>query len=299
MNHKLKRELPLDLMLLAPLCVIVIFSYVPMAGIIIAFQKFIPAKGLFGNQRWVGLGNFTYIFQLPAAVRALKNTVVIAFLKILFGEITPIIFALLINELRSLRLKKAVQTTIYLPHFLSWIILAGVLIDVFSPSVGLVNRLLVRIGVEPIFFLGDNFWFPVTLISTHVWKVFGFGSIIYLAAMSNIDPQLYEAAVMDGASRWRQMWHITIPGMRMIIVLIAVLNLGNVLNAGFDQIFNLYSPQVYESGDVLETLIYRIGLIEAQFGPSTALGLFKAVVSLVFISTSYFLAYRYADYRVF
>ena len=299
MNHKLKRELPLDLMLLAPLCVIVIFSYVPMAGIIIAFQKFIPAKGLFGNQRWVGLGNFTYIFQLPAAVRALKNTVVIAFLKILFGEITPIIFALLINELRSLRLKKAVQTTIYLPHFLSWIILAGVLIDVFSPSYGLVNRLLVRIGVEPIFFLGDNFWFPVTLISTHVWKVFGFGTIIYLAAMSNIDPQLYEAAVMDGASRWRQMWHITIPGMRMIIVLIAVLNLGNVLNAGFDQIFNLYSPQVYESGDVLETLIYRIGLIEAQFGPSTALGLFKAVVSLVFISTSYFLAYRYADYRVF
>ncbi len=299
MNHRLKRELPLHLMLIAPLLVIVIFSYVPMAGIVIAFQRFIPARGLFGDQQWVGFDNFTYVFQLPSVSRALKNTIVIAFLKIVFGQLTPIAFALLINELVNLKLKKAIQTSIYLPHFLSWVILAGVLIDILSPRYGLLNRLLGSFGVEPIFFLGDNDWFQFTMVVTHVWKEFGFGTIIYLAAITTIDPQQYEAAHIDGASRWRQMWHITLPGMTMIIVLIAVLNLGDVLNAGFEQIFNLYSPQTYESGDILDTLIYRLGLIEAQFGPSTAIGLFKSVVSLLFISVSYVLAYRLADYRVF
>ena len=299
MDHRLKRELPLHLMLIAPLLVIFVFSYVPMAGIVIAFQRFIPARGLFGDQRWVGFENFTYVFQLPSVLRALKNTIVIAFLKIVFGQLTPIVFALLINELVNVKLKKTIQTSIYLPHFLSWVILAGVLIDILSPRYGLLNRLLGTFGVEPVFFLGDNDWFQFTMVVTHVWKEFGFGTIIYLAAITTIDPQQYEAAHIDGASRWRQMWHITLPGMTMIIVLIAVLNLGDVLNAGFEQIFNLYSPQTYESGDILDTLIYRLGLLEAQFGPSTAIGLFKSVVSLLFISVSYVLAYRLANYRVF
>ena len=299
MDHRLKRELPLHLMLIVPLLVIIVFSYVPMAGIIIAFQRFIPARGLFGDQRWVGLENFTYVFQLPSVLRALKNTIVIAFLKIVFGQLTPMVFALLINELFNVKLKKAIQTSIYLPHFLSWVILAGVLIDILSPRYGLLNRLLGGFGIEPVFFLGDNDWFQFTMVVTHVWKEFGFGTIIYLAAITTIDPQQYEAAHIDGASRWRQMWHITLPGMTMIIVLIAVLNLGDVLNAGFEQIFNLYSPQTYETGDILDTLIYRLGLLEAQFGPSTAIGLFKSVVSLLFISVSYVLAYRLANYRVF
>lgn len=299
MDHRLKRELPLHLMLIAPLLVIFVFSYVPMAGIVIAFQRFIPARGLFGDQKWVGFENFTYVFQLPSVLRALKNTIVIAFLKIVFGQLTPIVFALLINELVNVKLKKTIQTSIYLPHFLSWVILAGVLIDILSPRYGLLNRLLGGFGIEPVFFLGDNDWFQFTMVVTHVWKEFGFGTIIYLAAITTIDPQQYEAAHIDGASRWRQMWHITLPGMTMIIVLIAVLNLGDVLNAGFEQIFNLYSPQTYESGDILDTLIYRLGLLEAQFGPSTAIGLFKSVVSLLFISVSYVLAYRLADYRVF
>ena len=299
MDHRLKRELPLHLMLIAPLLVIFVFSYVPMAGIVIAFQRFIPARGLFGDQKWVGFENFTYVFQLPSVLRALKNTIVIAFLKIVFGQLTPIVFALLINELVNVKLKKTIQTSIYLPHFLSWVILAGVLIDILSPRYGLLNQLLGTFGVEPVFFLGDNDWFQFTMVVTHVWKEFGFGTIIYLAAITTIDPQQYEAAHIDGASRWRQMWHITLPGMTMIIVLIAVLNLGDVLNAGFEQIFNLYSPQTYESGDILDTLIYRLGLLEAQFGPSTAIGLFKSVVSLLFISVSYVLAYRLANYRVF
>ena len=299
MNHRLKRELPLHLMLIAPLLVIVVFSYVPMAGIVIAFQRFIPARGLFGDQKWVGFENFTYVFQLPSVLRAFRNTVVIAFLKIVFGQLTPLVFALLLNELVNLRLKKAIQTSIYLPHFLSWVILAGVLIDILSPRYGLLNRILGGFGIEPVFFLGDNDWFQFTMVVTHVWKEFGFGTIIYLAAITTIDPQQYEAARIDGAGRWRQTWHITLPGITMIIVLIAVLNLGDVLNAGFEQIFNLYSPQTYESGDILDTLIYRLGLLEAQFGPSTAIGLFKSMVSLIFISASYVLAYRVADYRVF
>lgn len=299
MNHRLKRELPLHLMLIAPLLVIVLFSYVPMGGIVIAFQRFIPARGLFGDQKWVGFENFTYVFQLPSVLRALRNTVVIAFLKIVFGQLTPLVFAVLLNELVNLKLKKAIQTSIYLPHFLSWVILAGVLIDILSPRYGLLNRILGGFGIEPVFFLGDNDWFQFTMVVTHVWKEFGFGTIIYLAAITTIDPQQYEAARIDGAGRWRQTWHITLPGITMIIVLIAVLNLGDVLNAGFEQIFNLYSPQTYESGDILDTLIYRLGLLEAQFGPSTAIGLFKSMVSLIFISASYVLAYRVADYRVF
>ena len=191
------------------------------------------------------------------------------------------------------------QTLIYLPHFLSWIILGGILIDVLSPSNGIVNKVLGLIGIKPIFFLGDNTWFRITLIVTDIWKGFGFGTIVYLSAITVIDQNLYEASIIDGANRWKQTWHITLPGMRMVIVLLMLLSLGNVLNAGFDQIFNLYGPIVYETGDIIDTLVYRIGLINAQFGVATAIGLFKSVVSFIFISVSYFLAYRYADYRIF
>ncbi len=294
-----RRQLPLDLMILAPLLVVIIFSYIPMAGVAIAFQNFIPAKGLFGDQKWIGLGNFEYIFKLPQAMRALKNTIVIAFFKIIFGMLAPIVVSIMLNELRKERLKKIIQTTIYLPHFLSWVILSGVLIDILSPSTGFVNQIITGIGFKPIFFLGDPQWFQATIIASHVWKEFGFGTVIYLATIVNIDPQQYEAARMDGAGRFQQIWHITLPGMRMIIVLIAVLSLGSVLTAGFDQIFNLYNPQVYETGDILDTLVYRIGMMEAQFGPATAIGLFKSVVSLIFISVSYLMAYKLADYRIF
>ena len=299
MNHRLKRELPLYLMLIAPAVVVIVFSYIPMAGIVIAFQRFIPARGLFGDQKWVGFDNFIYIFQLPSAARAFRNTLIIAVAKIFFGQLTPIVFALLINELANLTLKRAIQTFIYLPHFLSWVILAGVMVDVLSPRYGIVNEILKLVGIDPIYFLGENAWFRPTMVITHVWKEFGFSTIVYFAAITTIDPQLYESAHVDGANRRQQMWHITLPGMMMVIVLIAVLNLGSVLEAGFEQIFNFYSPLTYESGDILDTLVYRIGLIERQYGPSTAVGLFKSVVSLILISTSYLLAHRFANYRVF
>ena len=270
-----------------------------MGGLIIAFQKFIPAKGLFGKQKWIGLDNFIYLYNLPNAMKALRNTVTIAFWKILLHLVIPIIVSILLNELRSAWYRRTCQTLIYLPHFLSWIIFGGILIDILSPSTGLVNYFLGIFGIQPIFFLGSNDWFQFTIVATDVWKEFGFGTIVYLAAITNIDPTQYEAATIDGANRFQRIVHVTIPNMRMIIVLMMVLSLGNVLNAGFDQVFNLYSPQVYETGDILDTFIYRIGLLDAQFGVATAMGMFKSLVSTLFISVSYYCAYKFADYRIF
>lgn len=298
-NLNIKKQLPLHLMILPGFILLLVFSYLPMAGIVIAFQKFIPAKGLFGHQKWIGLDNFKYVLDLPNFGSVIWNTISIAVMKIILGLVIPIIFAILINEVTSNALKRSVQTLIYLPHFLSWVVLGGILIDILSPSGGIVNGLLKSIGIEPIFFLGDNKWFPTTMVLTETWKEFGYGTIIYLAAITGIDPSLYEAARIDGANRWKQTLNITLPGMKMVIVLLMVLSLGNLLNAGFDQIFNLYSPPVYQSGDILDTFVYRIGLLDAQYGVATAVGLFKSVVSFTLISVSYFCAYKFADYRIF
>jgi len=297
--QKLRRELPLHLMILPGVILLILFQYVPMAGIIIAFQKFIPAKGLFGDQKWIGLDNFRYVFQLPSFTAVIGNTVVISLYKIILGLIVPVIFAILINEVRNKRFKTSIQTTIYLPHFLSWVVLGGILIDILSPSDGLVNRMIKAFGRSPIFFLGDNKWFQFTLIFSETWKEFGYGTIVYLAAITGIDPNLYEAAQIDGANRWKQTLHVTLPGMKMVIVLLMVLSLGNLLNAGFDQVFNLYSPTVYQTGDIIDTFVYRIGLLDAQFGVATAVGLFKSIISFVFVSVAYFSAYHFADYRIF
>ena len=296
---KRRREVPLHLMMIPALLAVLIFSYVPMAGLIIAFQKFNPAKGLFGNNQFNGFVNFQYMFAMPNIWQVTYNTVFIAGMKITFGTLVPIVVALLLNECRNRRYKRIVQTSIYFPYFLSWIILSGVLIDILSPSSGVVNKLINFFGGSSIYFLGDNKWFPSTLVLTDIWKNFGFNSIVYLAAITSVDQSLYEAAAIDGAGRWKQTVHVTLPGMRMVIVLMMVLNLGNLLNAGFEQIFNLYTPQVYESGDIIDTLVYRIGLQQAQFGPSTAVGLMKSLISMVMISTSYFISWKYFDYRIF
>lgn len=294
-----RKQLPLYLMILPGFVLLVLFSYLPMFGITIAFQKFIPAKGIFGPQQWIGFANFEYVMKLPNFFNVVRNTVTIALWKILLGLIVPMSIAILINEVQQARLKKSIQTVIYLPHFLSWVVLGGIFIDMLSPTDGLVNRLIVALGGQPVFFLGDNKTFQATMVATETWKEFGYGTIVYLAAITGIDPTLYEAAQIDGANRWKQTLHVTLPGMRMVIVLLSVLSLGNLLNAGFDQIFNMYSPPVYETGDIIDTFVYRIGLMDAQFGVATAVGLFKSVISLVFISTAYFCAYKFADYRLF
>ncbi|KAF4326030.1 hypothetical protein G195_000367 [Phytophthora kernoviae 00238/432] len=285
-------------MILPGLIIIIVFGYIPMAGLSIAFQNFSPIAG-FKSMNWVGLDNFRYLFDLPGFGQVVWNTVFISVMKIVSGLVIPVLVALLLNEVRKTGFKRTIQTVIYMPHFFSWVILAGIIVDVLSPSTGIVNMLLKAIGVEPVQFLASNEWFPYILVITDQWKEFGFGTIIYLAALTNIDKSLYEASVMDGAGRWKQTWHITLPGIRPIVILMVTLSLGNVLNGGFDQVFNLYNPLVYESGDILDTMIYRIGLQDAQYSVSTALGLIKSVVSFIFIGLGYFLAYRLANYRIF
>ncbi|MDD9271575.1 ABC transporter permease [Paenibacillus sp. GCM10023248] len=297
MNKKLQ-EIPLHLMLLPGVILTLIFNYVPIAGIVIAFQKFVPSKGIF-HSKWIGLDNFRYMLEMPNFSSVVWNTVFIAVMKIIVHLIVPVIFALLLNEVISTAFKRTVQTIIYFPYFLSWVILGGILIDILSPSAGIVNQFLGLIGIEPIFFLGNENWFPFTLVASDTWKEFGYSTIVYLAALTAIDQSLYEAAVMDGANRWKQTLHVTIPGMMPIVTLMTVLSLGNVLNAGFDQVFNLYSPMVYSTGDIIDTMVYRIGLVDAQYGVATAVGLFKSVIAFILIVISNKLANRFTGYRIF
>ena len=298
MKRKKGKYLSFHLMLLIPTALLVVYCYVPMAGIIIAFQNYKPALGFTGS-KFTGLENFRVLFTNPGFMQALKNTVVIAFWKIITGLTVPVTFSLLLNEIRRSSIKRTAQTIIYMPYFISWVLMAGIIVDILSPENGIVNRLLGLFGVEPVFFLGDNNWFKPVLVVTNVWKEFGWGTIIYMAALTGIDLNLYEAAAIDGAGRWKQTLHVTLPGIAPTIVLLTTLSLGNVLNAGFDQVYNLMSPITLESGDIIDTLIYRLGIKNAQFGIATAAGLFKSMISAFFIVTSYKLAYKFTGYRVF
>lgn len=299
LQKKKKKNWSLHLMMLPSVTALVIFSYVPMAGIIIAFQKFNPGFGLFGESPWVGLDNFRYIFSLPSIWQVVGNTLILSVAKIIIGTILAIATALLLNECRHRFLKKSVQTIIYFPYFISWIIMAGILADMLSPAKGVINQLITALGGEPVYFLGDNRYFRGTLIVSDIWKNFGYNSVVYLAAITGIDMSLYEAAAIDGAGRWKQTVHVTLPGMSVIIILMVILNMGNLLNAGFDQVFNLYSPGVYESGDIIDTMVFRLGIQQGQLSPSTAVGLLKSGVSLLLISLSYYIADKKFDYKIF
>lgn len=284
------------LMMLPGMLLLLVFSIAPMSGIAIAFEKFVPAKGIFGS-KWVGLDNFKYMFQIPDSWQVFSNTIIIAVAKIVFQLIVPVTVALLLNEIRSRAFKRTVQTIIYLPHFLSWVILGGILSNILSLD-GIVNRLLMALGAEPVLFLASNQWFRTVIIVSDVWKEFGFGTVIYLAAMTAIDGSLYEAAAMDGAGRFQRMLHVTLPSILPTVVLMATLSLGNVLNAGFEQIFTMYNPLVYSTGDIIDTYVHRTGLVNAQFGLATAVGLLKSVVSMVLIASSYKLAEVTVHYRI-
>ncbi|NIK69718.1 ABC transporter permease subunit [Paenibacillus sp. BK720] len=294
----MKRNWPLHVMLLPALVLVLIFQYVPMAGIVIAFQDFKPWKGLTGSE-WVGLDNFRFLFKYPDIGQVIWNTLVIAFFKMAAGLIVPFLFAILLNEVRLMAFKRVTQTLVYLPHFLSWVILGGILLDILAPDGGLVNKAVMALGFEPVFFLGDNNWFRFTLIVSDVWKEFGFGTIVFLAALAGINPALYEAAEVDGASRLKQTIHITMPALMPITIVLGTLSIGNILNAGFDQVFNLYNPLVMEKGDIIDTFVYRLGILNGKMSFATTVGLFKSVVATILIATSYRLAYKFANYRVF
>lgn len=274
-------QLIFHLMLLPGMIVLAIFVFLPLIGSVMAFQNYVPAKGILGSN-FVGFENFKMIFTFPDSVQVFINTLVIALGKLVWNGIIPVIFAILLNEMSGKIWKRTFQTVVYLPHFLSWVVLATVVTNIFSLE-GPVNGMLGMFGVEPIQFLADNHWFRHVIIGTDVWKEFGYNSVIYLAALLGIDPGLYEAASIDGASRIKQIFKITLPCLLPTIVLMTALNLGNILNAGFDQVFNLYNPVVYETGDIIDTYVYRIGLVERQYSIGTAVGLFKSVISFLLI----------------
>lgn len=293
----LLRSWPLYVMLVPGILQLALFHYYPMYGIVIAFQNFNPGLG-FIKSPWVGLYNFQYLLSNPDFYNILRNSVVIAVSKIVTTQICAICLALLLNEVRWMFFKRTLQTVVYLPHFLSWIVLGGILIDILSTR-GLLSRVFRTFGAEMPMLLGSNTTFVPTLIVTNLWQTMGWSTIIYLAALMNIDPQLHEAAAIDGASRWQRILHVTLPGIQTTVILLACLALGNVLQAGFDQVFTLYNPAVYKTGDILDTYVYRAGLISARYSLAGAIGLFKSAIGFILIVIAYWLADRFAGYRVF
>lgn len=296
MGAKFKKQWQYHLMLLPGVILIFVFSYIPLYGLIIAFEKYNPGMGF--SSPWVGLDNFKYLFSQPTFVRTIWNTFYIAIFKLIGGIVVPVFFALLLNELVSNKLRRTFQTLIYIPNFLSWVIMAGVLMDLLAKN-GAFNQLLSAVGLPTIDFLSSPKVFPWTMIISDIWKGFGFGTVVYLAALTSIDPGLYESAILDGATRWQQIRYITLPLLMPTIILMTVLALGSVLNAGFDQIYNLYSPVVYQTGDIIDTYVYRLGIKQAQYSVGAAIGLFKSLVSCVLVSASYVLADKLAGYRIF
>ena len=293
---KLKNQAQYHLMLLPGVILTFIFCYIPLYGLIIAFEDYNPGMGF--ASPWVGLENFRFLFNQPNFLRTIWNTLYIAVFKLLLGIIVPVTFAVLLNEMISNKVKRVYQTLIYIPNFLSWVILAGVLMDLLGTD-GAINILLGKLGIEAIPFLGNARVFPWTMIISDVWKGFGYGTIVYLAALTGIDPGLYESATLDGATRWQKIRYITVPLLKPTIVLMLVLALGGVLNAGFDQVYNLYSPVVYSTGDIIDTYVYRLGIQQAQYSIGAAVGLFKSLVSCILVCVSYYMADKFAGYKIF
>jgi putative aldouronate transport system permease protein len=296
--NRLRIQRALYVMIIPGLVLTLIYHYGPLFGLAIAFQRYDFARSIF-DQKWVGFANFTYMFHYPHFWRVVWNTLFISSMKYVLGLLAPIVVSILLNEMRHVGMKRVMQTSIYLPHFISWVLVSGIFIDVLSPGSGVVNHIIKAFGLKPVYFLGEPAIFPYVLVVTDIWKNFGFGTIIYLAALTSVDPNLYEAADIDGARRFQKIMHISIPGILPIVVLISILNLGHILNAGFEQVFNMYNPAVYSTGDIIDTLVFRLGIRDFQYDLATATGLFKSGVSLVLVSTSYYVAYRFAGYRIF
>ena len=297
MIKRLKKDWPFHLLIFPSIVLTFIFSYMPMYGIIMAFQDFNPGLGFFRSP-WVGLDNFRLIFQQKQFINTIYNTLFISFFKITLGTFCSVVFALLLNEVNSTFFKRFFQTIVYIPNFISWVIMAGILLNILATD-GFINTILGSSGILPVQFISNQNIFPWTIILTDVWKTFGFNTVVYLASITSINPELYESAIIDGAGRWKQTRYITIPLLLPIIILMTVLALGNVLNAGFDQVYNLYSPVVYPKGDIIDTYVYRLGLQNGKYAIGTAVGLFKSVISCVLISLSLYIAYKVANYKVF
>jgi putative aldouronate transport system permease protein len=284
----------LYLMLLPGLIWYFIYKYLPMYGLIIAFKDFNFRKGIWDSP-WVGLKHFEFLFSYPDFYRIVANTVMINVYELVFSFPAPIILALLLNELKNMVFKRTIQTIVYFPHFLSWVVFGGIIIQLLSPNEGVVNHVRELLGLEPIHFMVKSEFFRPVVVLSLILKESGWGAIIYLAALSAIDPEQYEAATIDGASRWQKLWQITLPGISNTIILLLILKIGSMLDFGFEQIYVLYNPSVYDVGDILSTYIYRIGLQDGRFSLTTAIGLFQSVIGFVLIYSANKLAKRYSE----
>lgn len=284
-----RKYLFLHLLVLPGIIYFVIFKYVPMYGLIIAFKNYKGSAGGFlgiMDAEWVGLQNFITFFNSIYFTRVLKNTLLISCYRIIFSFPAPILLALMINEIHSRRLKKTVQTITYMPYFLSWVVVAGLMNILLSPTSGPVNAILTQLGIDPVYFMGDSRYFRSMLVISEIWKNVGYGSIVYLAAISNVDQEQFEAARVDGANKLQQILYITLPAIKGIIAIMLILSVGRILDDNFEQIFNMYSPAVYDVADVFETYIYRSGIMDAKFSYTAAVGMFKSLISLLLIVTT-------------
>lgn len=290
-----RRDWQLYLLALPGLAILFIYRYIPMGGLVIAFKDYSLRQGVWDSP-WVGFEYFRFLFfQSPNFWQLLRNTLLINLYKLLLGFPAPIILALILNELRSLTFKKTLQTTLYLPHFVSWVVLGGIVIQFLSPNDGALNQIIRALGGEARYFLAEPSMFRGVVAVTHTLKTAGWGTIIYLAALSNVDPEQYDAATIDGASRLQQTWYVTLPGIAETIVFLLLLNVGQLLRVGFEQIYVLYNPAVYSTGDVIMTYVYRIGLGSGRFSLATAIGLFQSVVGAILLVSTNWLSKRLFD----
>ncbi|WP_091173056.1 sugar ABC transporter permease [Paenibacillus sp. 1_12] len=269
-------------MIVPGLLFFVIFRYIPIIGSLIAFQDYNVFSGIWGS-KFVGFKHFENLFMYPEFLRILSNTLLISLYQLIFGFSAPIILSLLLNEVRKMVFKRVIQTVIYLPHFLSWVIVGGLVINVLSPNYGIVNELLSYFGYEKIFFLQQPEYFRSIVVVSGIWKEVGWGTIIYLAALAGINPELYEAADVDGASKLRQVFSITLPALLPTIMVLLLLRIGNILDLGFEQIYILLNPLIKETGEIIDTYIYEVGLLGFQYSYTTAIGIFKSVIGLILI----------------
>ncbi len=284
----------LYLFLLPALVFLIIFSYIPMGGLVIAFQDFNVFKGI-GGSPFVGMANFEKAFSDPFFLRALRNTVFINTYKLLYWIPLPLIMAIMINELHFMPFRKTVQTIVYMPHFLSWVIVGGIFTQLLTVNGGAVNKILAAFGIQPVRFLTDANWFRETVIWSSMWKEAGWGTIVYLAAITAVDPSLYEAATIDGASKWLRIWKITIPSVANTVVIVLMLSLGNLLGNSFEQILVMYNSIVYETADVIGTYTYRIGIGQMQYSYSAAIGMFNSVVGFTLVVSMNALCRKFLD----
>lgn len=290
-------NIDLYLLLLPALVYLFIFKYIPMGGLVIAFQNYNIFKGITGSE-WVGFANFAKLFTYDEFYKILGNTLAISVTKIVLLFPAPIAIALFLNEIRSLTLKKTIQTVIYFPYFLSWIIVAGIFFNILSTSGGLLNNLIVKLGGQPVPFLYDNRYFRWVIILSHGWKTVGWNSIVFIAAIAGIDQELYEAAEVDGASRFRRMISITLPSMVPTIIMMFILTIGHILDAGTEHILTMYNPLVYDTADVIGTYVYRMGIGKMDYSFSAAVGMFESLVGLVLVLTANYLSRKWTEHSI-